>query len=139
MKGDIEKMLDEIDDFKKDYYQKIIGLHNNSRLRNLSVQCDKNYGFTIFKKDDSSDWLAYGKSGFRVYSNGSDWQSSEQASMCKIHNGKLVISKRYTENELLDVFPDVSIGEIEEKIVSEIKKLKIYGQATKNNSNSRFA
>ena len=57
MKGDIEKMLDEIDDFKKDYYQKIIGLHNNSRLRNLSVQCDKNYGFTIFKKDDSSDWL----------------------------------------------------------------------------------
>ena len=133
----IEDLLQQIEDYKKDFYPRAIELHNNERLRSL-VKCYSDGGIVVVKNGGSNNPELYYKSnGFvlsvQKYCTGDDW--SDSGYYCPVfHNFKIVEDKLIAEKkELLNHFPKIKIDgaltTIEDSLKNTIKNLEIYKSA----------
>jgi len=144
MNESIDQLLDQIENYKNDFYPKAIELHKDERLRQL-VKTYKPSGIVIIpssKKEGIS--LHYRSTGFNL--NMPKWHSDydysgvyygDGAYYDDFHNFKVSDGRLYAKKkELLDYFPKLKLNgvyeTIENKIIEEIKKLDICKSATEN-------
>ena len=132
-----EAIVAKAENQQNEFYQKVIGLHEDKRLRSLAGQkyggltYDELDGFTIVKGGYGSDKLFYTDKGFKAdipvcIERGNYCESGTYNSryyVCKVKDNKLFVNKK----ELLKVFPNLTLEKILEGIENGIKTLPLYG------------
>jgi len=134
MVGEIlEAMLKQLEGYRGEFYKQLIPLHENPGLRALAGKdC-----FSIYKPQWNSEIsLWFNTSGFAVgipvYHSGSDWDLSgyytTNVRPFTKENGVLVVRRKAKakKEELLELFPKLTVEGIEAVLEKEVKKLDIF-------------
>jgi len=125
------ELLDHIDSSEQRFYDAVLPLHEDERLR---AYAKRNYGFKITGGGSSSSTALYfSENGFRAtipkFVGGDDMYSGSYHGKCypfKLEEGKLVVASHKGKEEMLDLFPDLTVDKIESALEQEIKKTKIF-------------
>lgn len=113
---------------QNEFYQKVIELHEDKRLRSLAGQLS--YGISFVGMNFSSNKLFYTDKGFKVdipvcIERGNYCESGTYNSryyVCKVKDNKLFVNKK----ELLKYFPELTLEKILAGIEKGIKTLPLY-------------
>lgn len=133
---DLDEMLETMDTYKEEFYLDAIALHEDEKLRSI-VEYHPKGQFTIIKgANDSYSQLYYSNEGFVAgmpkYCDGG-WDDygyyKHDNYTFGVKDDMLVVSYKGKKQELLELFPKVSVKDITQGIEAEINKLDIYKKA----------
>ncbi len=127
----INNLLDVVGGIESSFYEPVIKLHTNLRLRGFA---ERNGDLSVYKLNPrDSTVLVFGDSGFVLQQErirGSYGEAGYKES-CKnpydTQNGRLIaVSINGRVNDMLNHFPGITVGDIESGLESAIKGSKLY-------------
>ena len=131
MVGKATNLLYKVEQIESKFYEAMIPLHENESLRRIAgVDSD---GVSIrYERDENS--LDYSIKGFRanIPKSNNDGSYCENSSYSdkfynfKVKDGRLVINSHEGKKELLQLFPDLTVDEVVEKIEKSLEDKNVY-------------
>ncbi len=123
------EMLDEVERLEQDFYQPVIEVHENQRLRSFAAE---HGSIEVYKQHPySQDVLMYSQEGFLYHTSsvrgdyGETGYSVTTRNNYQVKGGKLVARNEVgRELEMLLQFPNVTIGMIESGLELAIINVK---------------
>ena len=131
MEKDLEKMLDKIESFelcKEQIYKELIDLHENPKLRKIAgPHC---FGVAEHHTlNHGSNTIHYDKEGFKFYTPSYSRERDHDDYPFTVEDGKLVVEYGGMKRELLELFPNIIVEEVENALKEGINKIELYKRA----------
>ncbi len=124
----LTEVLEQVEQRVDAFYQQAIDLHNNEKLRSL-VGTPIPIFATRYKEK-----LMYGQKGFYAtipkcieagdYLSGGTYDYPDYA--FKEKNGKLVVKSHEGRQEMLHLFPELTLTTLEERVIAGIQKTGLF-------------